>query len=345
MFGVISGTKNIPSVSSTSFSHDERTLVTVLEIKQKYMDIINHLSSIPHTDDDSLKVNSNDQFINHINETITSCIREMNNLEECISDVRYRCTISNRMQAKDDMVSMFSEFVKSYPNRDELIATYKKWMSGPTVLFRKEKRIYEIATEIFNFLKSKEPLKIMFTSPFLQWVYIKCIMALVICVPFHNMKNIRFFFQHFDNSVHVVTNNILLIFHSLINGSLIDQVESTKNEWGILRGAHTYDASVDPCRPTLMLNGGQVGSDEIRYFCYPKVDYKYSDERDAFIQAKYHTSMVMHEIISLIQWYYIDEIYIHNYPHMSDDEGENVDEKLIIGEKVRRECSDDTDDE
>lgn len=320
MFGTISGTKNIPSVSATSFSHDERALVTVLEIKQKYMDIINHLSVIPHTDDKSLKLNSSDNFINHINDTITSCIHEMNNLEDCISELSFRCTSSTRMNAKEDMVRMFTNFVKGLPNSNELIATYKKWISAPTALFRKDKQIYEIAVDIYNFLKSKEPLKFMSSSPFLKWVRIKCIMALVICVPYHNMKNIRFLFRHFDNSVHNISGCILMIFHSLINSSLISPVESTQNEWGDLRGSHTYDATIDPCRPTLMLTGGPICSGDIKYFCYPKVDYKYSDERDSFIQAKYHTSMVMHEIIALIQWYYIDEADIHNHPHMSDDE-------------------------
>lgn len=315
MFGPITDTTNIPENASTAYTHDERALIEILGMKRKYIDIINHLSSIPHTDDHSLQLDSKDSpFIKNINETITTCINNMNNLSEVISELKFRCITEHYFQAKREMINMFTEFVSSLPNRNELISTYSNWLAGPSTLFRKEKKIYEIASDIYKFLETKEPIKFMYTSPFLKCLYLKCIMAIVICVPFHDMKNIKHFFNYFDNNIHEISTKILLFFHSLI-----DSVESTPNEWGEFRDAHTYDSSIDPYHPPLRLDIATIDNSEIQHFCYPKVEYKYSDECNLFIQAKYHTSMVMHEICSIIHSYYISPADIKTHTPTDDE--------------------------
>lgn len=89
-----------------------------------------------------------------------------------------------------------------------------------------DKRIEEIATDILNYVTDSDTTLFMQFSPFAKHVYLRCIKALVTCIPGHNMIYFNRYLLHFD-SVQSMSNHIYTLTLKAFPGASM----STIDEW------------------------------------------------------------------------------------------------------------------
>lgn len=183
-------------------------------------------------------------------------------------------------------------------------------------------QIKSISRKVYEFIEKSEPLIYMQVSEFQRECYLKCISALVICVPYHDMKLIPRFFMHFEDVDYAVDHVLTLFNVTFRNESFV-----TTDEWlfdstggnnvsnNVLNNGVNSDINNDRLLPIMQFSNTtiDVDSSEIRArVLYPQHRNENENEMsNANVSAvcanvgKYNVRMMMKDIFSTIAALYI----------------------------------------
>ena len=269
MFDVNTVTTNTPQTTSplSTLCPNNAKVVKLLTRKRRYISMLTHLTSLPEFDP-----NEDTNIIYDINECIDKLIANINKITNKILVIKRQSMNIQRELAYKYQCNVFIDFMltggnyglsfmnRSYINGfvdfqdddqriDQLSDHDQKHYSTVADIFlspmdldsvANDKRIRIIADDIMTYIEHNAfTYAYLQMSSFVRNIYLKCIRVLVVCVPYHDMKNFdRFnsYFENVDNLVHHVLALFSQTFPSIF--------ESTQNEWTIDNNIIQYDDNI-----------------------------------------------------------------------------------------------------
>lgn len=334
MFDKSKKTTNVPTMYSTESSSTASRLLALLESKKKYISVLKHLTSIPHSEE--LPKN----IYTPANDCITSCIDKLNELTCSIIEIKNDVISRNGLVAYEYQIDVIMNILSgghyfdynmkrsdieydhgliqslrrrktftvsdASDDEDTISSTpifdifQEKYFATASDIFCSPKdlhglmsdpRIKTIANEIYAFVENCKPLAFIQVSPFLKELYLNCIKALVICVPYHDMANFNIYYRHFEN-VNTLVEHVRYLFTETFKQNYV----FTEDEW-------LFDPSIgrskvqDVKSPPIKFDDSTIDDIDLSCFHYPHVDYKYEVDDSV---GKYDIFMVMNQIYGVI---------------------------------------------
>lgn len=164
-----------------------------------------------------------------------------------------------------------------------------------------DERIVTIANNVFNVLYENYLIDFVQLSPFVKEWYMKCLKAVVVCVPLHDMKNFKEYVKYFVDR-ETLANHLMSVFDRLFGCRYV----STNNEW-------KDEMLTIPFTDTVLDN------DKVSRFTFPHDgNMTFEDEKENK-GIRYDVGMMMTDVLGKLV-----KLYVKN--QLDEDDVENVDD-------------------